>query len=126
MSMRTPLGKARGLGTGHSGTEHFWRERLTSLAGIPLVIFVVIFLIAMNGADYVNVVQAIRNPFIAIGLLLAIVNLAYHMCLGMRVVIEDYIAGKRKRTAVLILSTFYCAVVAMAAVYAVLKISFGN
>jgi len=126
MSMRTPLGKARGLGTGHSGTEHFWRERLTSLAGIPLIIFVVIFVMVMNGADYVSVVGAIRNPFIAIGLLLAIINVAYHMCLGMRVIIEDYIAGKRKRTVVLILSNFYCAVVAMAGVYAVLKISLGS
>lgn len=126
MSMRTPLGKARGLGTGHSGTEHFWRERLTSLAGIPLIVFVVIFVMVMHGADHASLVSAIRNPFIAIGLLLAIVNIAYHMCLGMRVIIEDYIATKWRRTVVLILSNFYCAVVAMAGVYAVLKISLGN
>jgi len=126
MSMRTPLGKARGLGTGHSGTEHFWRERLTSLAGIPLIIFVVIFVMVMHGADHASLVGAIRNPFIAIGLLLAIVNIAYHMCLGMRVIIEDYIATKWRRTVVLILSNFYCAVIAMAGVYAVLRISFGN
>lgn len=126
MSMRTPLGKARGLGTGHSGTEHFWRERLTSLAGIPLIIFVVIFVMVMHAADHASLVRAIRNPFIAIGLLLAIVNIAYHMCLGMRVIIEDYIATKWRRTVVLILSNFYCAVIAMAGVYAVLRISFGN
>ena len=126
MSMRTPLGRVRGLGTGHSGTSHFWRERVTSLAGIPLVVFVVIFIVAMNGADYVSVIQAIRNPFVAIGLMLAIVNLAYHMWLGMQVVIEDYVASRPRRTATLLASTFYCAVVAMAAVYAVLKISFGN
>jgi len=126
MSMRTPLGKVLGLGTGHSGTEHFWRERLTSLAGIPLIIFVVIFVMAMKGADYVSLVQAIRNPFIAVGLLLAIVNTAYHMSLGMQVIVEDYVASKPWRTAVILASTFYCTVVAIAAIYAVLKISFGN
>ena len=126
MSLRTPLGRARGLGTGHSGTEHFWRERVTSLAGIPLVVFVIIFIVAMNGADYVSVIQAIRNPFVAIGLVLAVFNLAYHMWLGMQIVIEDYVATKSRRTATLLASTFYCTVVAMAAIYAVLKISFGN
>jgi len=126
MGFRTPLGRARGLGSGHSGTEHFWRERVTSLAGIPLVAFLIIFMVAISGADYVSVIQAIRNPFVAIGLMLAIVNLAYHMWLGMQVVIEDYVASRPRRTATLLASTFYCAVVAMAAVYAVLKISFGN
>ena len=126
MDMRTPLGKARGYGTGHSGTTHFWRERVTSLAGIPLVLFVVVFVVAMNGADYVSVVRAIRNPFIAIGLLLAIVNVAYHMWLGMQVIVEDYVATKVRRTVVLLASTFYCTTVGMAAAYAVLKISFGN
>jgi succinate dehydrogenase / fumarate reductase membrane anchor subunit len=126
MGLRTPLGRARGLGTGHSGTEHFWRERVTSLAGVPLVAFVIIFIVAMNGADYVSVIQAIHNPFVAIGLVLAIFNLAYHMWLGMQVVVEDYVASKPRRTATLLASTFYCTAVALAAVYAVLKISFGN
>jgi succinate dehydrogenase / fumarate reductase membrane anchor subunit len=126
MTMRTPLGRARGLGTGHSGTEHFWRERVTSLAGIPLVVFFIIFIVTMNGADYVSVVQAIRNPFVAIALLLTIVNLVYHMYLGMQIVIEDYVASRPRRTATLLASTFYCTAVCMAAVYAVLKISFGN
>ncbi len=126
MNMRTPLGKVRGLGTGHSGTTHFRRERITSLAGIPLVLFLLVFIIAMSGADYVSVVRAIRNPFITVGLLLAIVNIAYHMWLGMQVIVEDYVAHNARRTVVLLASTFYCTAVGMAAVYAVLKISFGN
>jgi len=126
MNMRTPLGKVRGHGAGHSGTTHFWRERVTSLAAIPLVLFVLIFVIAMSGADFVSVVRAIRNPFIAVGLLLAIVNIAYHMWLGMQVIVEDYVADNARRTVVLLASTFYCTTVGVAAAYAVLKISFGN
>ncbi len=126
MGMRTPLGKVRGLGTGHSGTTHFWRERITSLAGIPLVLFLVIFIIAVAGADYVSVVRLIRNPFVTVGLLLAIVNTAYHMWLGMQVIVEDYVANNARRTVVLLASTFYCTGLGMAAAYAVLKISFGN
>jgi succinate dehydrogenase / fumarate reductase membrane anchor subunit len=126
MQYRTPLNRVRGLGAAHTGTEHFWRERITSLAAIPLVLFLIVFVLAEIGADYVDLMETIRNPFVTVGLLLAIVTVGYHMWLGMQVIVEDYIESKVWRTGVLLASTFYCAVVSVAAAYAVLKISFGN
>ncbi len=64
--MRTPLGKVRGLGSAREGTEHFWRQRLTAVANIPLILFFVGFLVSLNGADYAEVRAALANPFVAL------------------------------------------------------------
>ena len=64
--MRTPMAKVRGLGSSHEGTQHFWRQRLTALANIPLTLFFVGFLIALNGAGYAEVRAALANPFVAL------------------------------------------------------------
>jgi succinate dehydrogenase / fumarate reductase membrane anchor subunit len=124
--MRTPLGRVRGLGSARSGTTHFWRQHVTSIASLPLVLFFVVFIVALNGADHAAVVQAIGNPLVAVALLLAIITIVYHMWLGMQVIIEDYVSNEGRRTVVLLANTFYCAAVGLAAAYAVLKIGFGT
>ena len=89
--MRTPLGKVRGLGSAKDGTEHFWRQRVTAVANVPLMIFFIGLIIALNGAGYEDVRAALSNPFVALLTMGALLSALYHMKLGMQVVIEDYV-----------------------------------
>ena len=125
MDMSTPLSKVTGLGSAKEGTSHFWRQRLTALANVPLIIFFVILLISLQGADYQSVKSTLANPFIAIFMLLIIMSGVYHMKLGMQVIIEDYIHGEFLKVLTLIGNTFFCWVIGLAATFAILKISFG-
>lgn len=124
--MRTPLSKVRGLGSARAGTGHFWLQRLTAVANIPLVLFFLGFLISLNGADYVTVRSAVANPFVALMFLLLLVSGLYHMRLGMQTIIEDYIHDEGGKLALLILNTFFSIVVGVASIYAIIKLAFGG
>ncbi|MBL8576600.1 MAG: succinate dehydrogenase, hydrophobic membrane anchor protein [Mesorhizobium sp.] len=124
--MRTPLGKVRGLGSAHEGTDHFWRQRLTAVANIPLFLFFVGFLISLNGADYATVRQALANPFVTLMFGLMIFSGLYHMRLGMQVVIEDYIHGEGLKLALIMLNTFFCIAAGAASAYALIRLAFGG
>jgi succinate dehydrogenase / fumarate reductase membrane anchor subunit len=126
MSMRTPLGKVRGLGSAKSGTEHFWQQRLTAIANIPLVIFLVLFCVFMVGADREEMAGAIANPLVALMLVFTIISITWHMRLGMQVIIEDYVHGEGSKLACLLGNTFFSLAVALTGLFAVLKISFGG
>ena len=90
-TMRTPLGRVRGLGSAHHGTGHFWHQRLTAVASVPLTIAFVVIVIALLGRNHAAVVQILGSPLVAIIMLLFIVTSVYHMWLGMQVIIEDYV-----------------------------------
>lgn len=124
--MRTPLGKVRGLGSAREGTMHFWRQRLTAVANIPLVLFLVGLLISLNGASYAETRTALANPFVALMLALAMFSMLYHMRLGMQIVIEDYVHGEGTKLALLMLNTFFAFVVGAVAAFALLKLALGN
>lgn len=125
MSYKTPLGKVRGLGSAKSGTGHFWDQRMTALANLPLVIGVLIIGVLVWGKPYQEVIAFLQNPIVAIILGLFIVNTCVHMRLGMQIIIEDYVSGEGKKFIFLALNTFFCVLVGVCALYALAKINFG-
>jgi succinate dehydrogenase / fumarate reductase membrane anchor subunit len=124
--MRTPLGKVRGLGSAKEGTGHFWAQRMSAVALVPLVLFFVGLVVCLNGADYATVKATLAHPVVAIVMALFIVTGAYHMRLGMQVVVEDYIHSEGMKIALVMLNTFFSFVIGFAGVFAVLKLSFGG
>jgi succinate dehydrogenase / fumarate reductase, membrane anchor subunit len=125
MSLRTPLGHVRGLGSARSGTKHFWHQRLTSVASVPLSIFFVVLVISLIGRNHAAAVQILGSPPIAILMLLFILTITYHMQIGMQVIIEDYAHGEVSKLVLLIANTFFSITIGLASAFAILKISFG-
>lgn len=126
MSLRSPLGRARGLGSAKSGTQHWWAQRLTALALVPLTIWFVIAMLTAVGGDHASAVAFIGNPVTAVLLILLIVATFHHAQLGLQVVIEDYVHTKSAEIAVLLLVKGAAIVLALAAIFAVLSIAFGG
>ncbi|PTW62971.1 succinate dehydrogenase subunit D [Breoghania corrubedonensis] len=125
MSMRTPLSQVRGLGSAREGTAHFWHQRLTAVANVPLTIFFVVLLISLQGADHATAVAVLGSPVVTVFMLLAILSVVYHMKLGMQIILEDYVQGEMAKVIWLMANIFFCTIVALASVFALLKISFG-
>ena len=124
-SFRTPLARARGLGAAKTGAEHWWEQRLTSVALLPLTFGAIVIVMSAIGRDYAEVVQILRSPFVSVIMLLFIFATTLHMKLGAQAVIEDYIHSKPAKTAMLIGNTFLCIVLWFACTFAILKLSFG-
>ena len=124
--MRTPMARVRGLGSAHEGTDHFWRQRLTGIALVPLTLFFVGFLVCMNGADYGVVRAALANPLVALAMAVMLVAGLVHMRLGMQVIVEDYVHGEGGKLTLFILNTFFTIAVGVVSVFALAKLSFGG
>jgi len=124
--LRTPLARARGLGSAKAGVHHWWAQRLTAIALIPLVVWFAISLVMMSGADY-NVVRAwIGSPVVMVLLILTIATGLHHGQLGLQIVIEDYVHSDGWKLALLVLVRFIAVFFGLAAVVAVLRIGFGG
>lgn len=123
--IRTPLAKARGLGSAKSGTDHFWLQRMTAVANVVLVVFVLAQVARLAGADYATVKAALKSPLLSLPLLLLVLSGMVHMRLGMQVIIEDYVHSEGRKVLLLMLNTFFVILVGLACVYAVAKLSFG-
>ena len=123
--MTTALKRVRGLGSARSGTETFWRQRVTAIANIPLVIFLILSIVANIGADYASVRAYLAQPVVAILMLALVINAAIHMRIGLKEITEDYVHGGGKVIAIL-LATFFAAGVGLASAVAIVKISLGS
>jgi succinate dehydrogenase / fumarate reductase, membrane anchor subunit len=124
-SMRTPLGRVRALGSSHSGTGDFWRQRLTAVAMTLLIVPVLIIILMLLGRNHAAVAQILGSLPIAIILLLFIITSAWHMKIGMQVVIEDYVHSEPLKLAAIMANNFFAFAVALASIYAILKLSSG-
>ncbi len=123
-SLRTPAARVRHLGSARSGTQHAWRMRVTSFALLPLSIAFIWIVLSLVGKDYATAREALGQPFAAIVMLLFVPTGVYHMMLGMQTIIEDYVHGEHTKTWALMGNMFFCAVVGLASIYAVLRLSF--
>jgi succinate dehydrogenase / fumarate reductase membrane anchor subunit len=124
--METPLRRVRHYGSAHEGTMHFWRQRLTAMANIPLVIVSFILIVSLIGKPYAEVVATLSSPFAAVLLILLIVSITVHMRLGVQVVIEDYIHTEGTRILLLAANTFFAIVIAALSIVAILKLALGG
>ena len=124
-SMRTPLGRVRNLGASHSGTTDFWRQRLTGVAMTLLIIPVLVIILMLFGRNQAGAAQILGQVPIAVILLLFIVASTWHMKIGMQVVIEDYVHDEKLKIAAIMANHFFCIVVALTSMYAILKLSSG-
>jgi succinate dehydrogenase / fumarate reductase, membrane anchor subunit len=126
MSTRTPLSRARGLGSAHSGVQHFWAQRVTAVALVPLVVWLIGSLAYHAGSDYESARAFFAQPIAGALLLLLIGTTAYHMKLGMQVIVEDYIHKEGTKLVLLMLNSFFCVAVALIGGLAIIKLSFGG
>lgn len=125
-TLRSHLGRARGLGSAHEGLHHWWAQRLTALALIPLSLWFVASVVCLAGADYAVVSQWLSQPFTIGALSLTILAVFYHAVLGLQVVIEDYIHTKLVKMTLLILLQFAGFGFAAAAIVSLLMIAFAG
>jgi succinate dehydrogenase / fumarate reductase membrane anchor subunit len=124
--LRTPLARARGLGSARVGVHHWWAQRLTAIALIPLVVWFAISLVMMSGADYGAVRAWIGSPVVMVLLILTIAIGLHHGQLGLQVVIEDYVHGDGSKLALIVAVRFIAVLFGLAAIVAVLRIGFGG
>ncbi|MEM9010527.1 MAG: succinate dehydrogenase, hydrophobic membrane anchor protein [Pseudomonadota bacterium] len=123
MSYRTSYSRAVGLGAAHEGVEHWWGQRVSSIALIPLTLLFLFPFASNLGQDHQTVLAAYAHPFHAIVAVLFFVVACSHLKQGLQVVIEDYIHGPAMRTAVLLGSTFLCWILGLTGVFAVARIA---
>lgn len=125
-NMRTPLARIRGLGSAKDGTEHWWRQRVSALINLPLLLWLVVSIAALAGRDHATAVQWLSHPVAATLIILALVNLFYHIRLGLQVAVEDYIHKEGTKILLLVLITLFTALFGLMAVLAVLKLALGS
>ena len=126
MIRRTQLGRVRGLGSAKSGTGHWWAQRLTAVALIPLVVWFAVSVIVLTGAPHASVTAWLGNPLNATLMVLLIFATFHHAQLGLQVVIEDYVPGEGTRLALMMLVKFAAILLGTGSVIAVLKLCFAR
>jgi succinate dehydrogenase / fumarate reductase membrane anchor subunit len=124
-SVRTPLGRVRGLGSAGAGTGDFWRQRLTGVAMVLLIVPAIIIVMMMLRSNHATATQTLGSTPVAIVLILFTIASVLHMKIGMQVVIEDYVHDERLKLLSIIGNIFFSVAVALSAIYAILKLSWG-
>jgi succinate dehydrogenase / fumarate reductase, membrane anchor subunit len=124
-SYRTDLSRVRGLGSIKSGTGHFWLSRVTGVANLILLFFIVFSVFHLAGQPLAAVRNYFSSPVVAALAVLAVVSWAYHMRLGMQVIIEDYVHKESRKLIYMILNSFFAALVGLTCIIAIIKLSLG-
>jgi succinate dehydrogenase / fumarate reductase, membrane anchor subunit len=124
--MRSPLGRALGLGSAKEGVEHWWLQRITAVALVPLSLWFVIAIIRLVGADVDSVRDWVGNPLPAILLVLLLFATFYHASLGLQVVIEDYVHGELTKLGLVMIVRLACFAFAVAGIFAVVSMAVGT
>lgn len=124
-SMRTPLARVRGLGSAKEGVQHWWMQRVTAVALIPLTVIMTVAVLRLAGADHAEMTAAFKNPLVATIALLTILAAFWHLKLGAQVIVEDYIHTEGAKVATLLAITFAIFLVGGIAAISVLKLFFG-
>ena len=122
MTIRTPLGRVRGHGSAKSGTMHFWHQRLSALVLLPLTLWFVWAVAGHVGAPHAEVLAFLAQPLNAIGIAMFVIVALFHMLLGVKVVIEDYIPEERTKVLLLVLLHFAVLAIAVACLVSVFRI----
>lgn len=125
-SIRTPMSRVRGLGAAKSGTDHFWKSRVTAVANVLLTVPFVIIVMMLAKADYAGAIKIVGHPLAALLLLAFITSACIHMRLGMQVIIEDYVHSEGTKIVLLMFNTFFAVAVGLASAYAILRIGFAG
>ncbi|WP_428312117.1 succinate dehydrogenase, hydrophobic membrane anchor protein [Hydrocarboniphaga sp.] len=123
MSLRSPLSRARGLGSAKSGVHHFWVQRLTALALIPLTLWFVFSVARLAGGDYESTYLWVHYPPFAVTLVLFLIIAFWHAVLGVQTVIEDYVSHEGWKLSMLVAVKFGLAILGAICVFAVLKVA---
>jgi succinate dehydrogenase / fumarate reductase, membrane anchor subunit len=123
--IRTPLARVRGFGAAKSGTGHFWLQRVTAVANIPLTIAAIIIMMMLLGRNQPAAAQILGSPTVAIIMLLFIATICTHMRVGMQTIIEDYVHDEIVKYGLLIANSFFIIVVGLTAAFGILRLSFG-
>jgi len=125
-SLRSPLGRVVGLGSAGDGVHHWWMQRLTSIALVPLTIWFVVSILSLKTLDHVTVIAWMAQSWTAVLLILLVLVATWHSQLGVRVVVEDYVHSTGTKTLTLVTVTFAHTLLAAAGVFAILKVAFGG
>jgi succinate dehydrogenase / fumarate reductase, membrane anchor subunit len=125
-SLRSPLGAVSGLGSAKGGVHHWWLQRLTSIALVPLTIWFTVSILSLPSLDHVTVTSWMAQSWTALLLIVLVLVATYHSQLGVRVVVEDYVHNTGMKTLTLVTVTFVHALLAVAGVFAILKVAFGG
>lgn len=122
-SMQTPLAKVRGLGSAKSGLHHWWHQRLTAIAMVPLMIATLVIISQIGTLDYEGAMALMANPLVASLLLLLVLVGFYHAAMGLQVVLEDYISSEGQRMALIIFVKMALFALAVLAIVSILKVA---
>ncbi|HWS10496.1 MAG TPA: succinate dehydrogenase, hydrophobic membrane anchor protein [Xanthobacteraceae bacterium] len=125
LHMRTPLARVLGRGTARSGTKHFWRQRLTAVANIPLTIAAMAILITLLGRNQAAAAQILGSHTVSIIMLLFVASITIHMRIGMAAIIEDYVHDDSAKLTLLMANTFFAIAVGLTSAYGIFKLAFG-
>jgi succinate dehydrogenase / fumarate reductase, membrane anchor subunit len=122
---RTSLSRVRGLGSSRGGTDHFWHQRLTAIANLVLLVFLIFTVIYLAGEPYPVMRAYFASPFVTVPALALAISAAFHMRIGMQVIIEDYVHAEGTKMVLLMLNTFFAAAVALTCTLSLIKLSLG-